>query len=125
MRFRILGSVEVWHDGRQVAVGGPQQRGLLALLLLSANRVVPVDRLIAALWGERPPPDARGLVQSCVARLRRALPADHTAGQPLLTRSPGYMLRVRPGELDLDRFEELVAAAGRPVAADSTQALEQ
>src|SRR5205823_15049445 len=94
-------------------VGGPQQRGLLAVLLLNANRVVSAQRLVEYLWGDQPPHRARSLLQGCVAQLRRALPGGwHGAvGQPLLTRPPGYLLQVPAGELDLDRFEELVAAA--------------
>jgi DNA-binding SARP family transcriptional activator len=125
MRFRILGSVEVWHDDREVSVGGPQQRTLLAVLLLSANRVVSLDRLIAALWGDRPPSDARGLVRGCVVRLRRVLPVGDAAEQRLSTHPPGYRLRVGPGELDLDRFEDLAAEASRLVATGSVDALER
>src|SRR5689334_23331191 len=100
MRYRILGPLELWRDGRPASVGGPQQRALLAVLLLDANRVVSADRLVDQLWGERPPATARSLLQGCVAQLRRAL---HTGDrQPLVTRPPGYVLEVRPGELDLD-----------------------
>ncbi len=123
MRYRILGSVQVWQDERPLAMGGPQQRALLALLLLSANRVVSIDQLIADLWNDQPA-NARALVQGCVARLRRAL-GDDAAAQPLLTRPPGYLLRVGPGELDLDRFEELTATASRLGATNSSPALRQ
>jgi DNA-binding SARP family transcriptional activator/tetratricopeptide (TPR) repeat protein len=122
MRFRVLGPLEVWDGSRRVPVGGPQQRALLAVLLLNANRVVPVEQLVAYLWGERPPATARGLLQGCVAQLRRALPAG-AASQPLVTRPPGYLLRVEPGELDLDRFEELVAAAEKTATAGRAEAL--
>src|SRR3954447_3221118 len=110
MRYQILGPVEVWHDERPLAIGGRQQRALLALLLLSANRVVSIDRLIADLWPD-PPADARALVQGCVARLRRVLDAGDRVAHPLVTRAPGYLLRVEPGELDLDRFEDLAVTA--------------
>jgi DNA-binding SARP family transcriptional activator len=102
-RFGVLGPLEVLADGRPVALGGPQQRGLLALLLLDANRVVSRERLVSDLWGENPPATARSLLHGCVAGLRRALP-DSPDGQRLVTRSPGYLLRVVPGELDVDRF---------------------
>jgi DNA-binding SARP family transcriptional activator/Tfp pilus assembly protein PilF len=124
MRYRILGSVQAWQNERPLAIGGPQQRGLLALLLLSTNRVVSVDQLIADLWSE-PPADARALVRGCVTRLRRALSAGDTVAQPLLTRPPGYLLRVGPGELDLDRFDELAATASRLAATNSSPALRQ
>ncbi len=78
-------------------------------LLVDAGRVVSTDRLVDHLWGERPPPTARALLQGCVAELRRTL--RRTGRQCLVTRAPGYVLEVRPGELDADRFEELAAAA--------------
>jgi DNA-binding SARP family transcriptional activator len=125
MRFRILGPLEVWDGGRRLAVGRPQQRALLAVLLLHANRVVSTDLLVSYLWDERPPAAARELVQGDVARLRRALRTNEASGQPLQTRPPGYLLEVRPGELDYDRFEELAANAGRVAAEDSALALER
>ena len=54
-RFGVLGPLEVLADGRPIALGGPQQRGLLALLLLAANRVVSRERLVSELWGQDPP----------------------------------------------------------------------
>ncbi|GLZ36045.1 SARP family transcriptional regulator [Lentzea sp. NBRC 105346] len=105
VQFRILGPLEVLDDGRPLALGGPQQRGLLALLLLEANRVVSQEQLVMDLWGDAPPATARGLLHGCVAGLRRVLPADR-----LVTRSPGYLVRVADGELDAHRFEELAAS---------------
>ncbi|MFL6121970.1 AfsR/SARP family transcriptional regulator [Actinophytocola sp.] len=107
--FGVLGPLEVLADGRPVALGGPQQRGLLAVLLLNANRVVSRERLVADLWGTDPPATARSLLHGCVAGLRRVLPAGPD-GPRLVTRSPGYLLRVAPRELDVDRFEELAAS---------------
>jgi DNA-binding SARP family transcriptional activator len=112
MQFRILGPVEVWRHGRRLNVGGPQQRALLALLLLHENRVTSADHLVTRLWGERPPAEVRALLRGCVARLRRVLCADAAGrGDRLATRSPGYLLRVQPGELDLDRFAALESAS--------------
>jgi DNA-binding SARP family transcriptional activator/Tfp pilus assembly protein PilF len=117
MRFGILGPIEVWDGEQRLVLGGPQQRALLAALLLNANHVVSTDRLIDFLWGEAPPATARSLLQGCVAQLRRSLrPGDGQAGQPLATRAPGYLLQVGPGELDRDRFDELTAAASRALA---------
>ena len=123
----MLGPLEVWRGGLRVAVGGPQQRELLALLLLDANRVVSVDRLIGQLWGERPPATARSLLHGCVTDLRRALRTgdDGETGQPLLTRPPGYLIRVRPGELDRDRVDELEAAAAGAAAAGTRAELQR
>lgn len=98
LRFRVLGPLEVWSDERPLVVGGPQQRALLALLLLHSGHVLSADRLVECLWSRQPPPTARGLLQGCVAGLRRVLPVDQ-GRQPLRTRSPGYLLELRPGEL--------------------------
>jgi DNA-binding SARP family transcriptional activator len=113
VRYRILGSLEVWQDGRQVPIGGRQPPAVLGTLLLNANRVVSVDRLADSLWGEQAPATARRLLHGCVAELRRALRTDRDGVpyQPLVTKPPGYQLDVQPGELDLDRFTELTAAA--------------
>jgi DNA-binding SARP family transcriptional activator len=73
MRFGVLGPVELRDGQRRLPAGSPQQRALLAVLLLNANRVVSVDRLVDHLWGDPPPATARGLLQGCVAGLRRTL----------------------------------------------------
>ena len=104
MEFRILGELEVVDGGRRVDLGGSRPRGLLALLLLHANEVVSVDRLVEELWGAEAPASVSNSLQQTVSRLRRAVGSDR-----IETRSPGYLIRVAPGELDLERFEELVA----------------
>jgi YVTN family beta-propeller protein len=111
MQFRILGSLEVLVDGRAVDLGGAKQRALLAVLLLSANRVVSTDQLIEALWGERVPDTALKAVRVYVSQLRKALDRDR-----ILTATPGYKIRIEPGELDLERFQALVAE-GKPADA--------
>jgi DNA-binding SARP family transcriptional activator/predicted negative regulator of RcsB-dependent stress response len=119
MEFRILGPVEVWDGARRLDLGGPKPRALLAILLLHANQVVSTDRLVDELWGEAPPPTARSLVQVYVSRLRQTLHrcGDGSTPSPVLvTRPSGYLLRVEPGELDLDRFEELTIQARRAAA---------
>src|SRR3954464_3220865 len=100
MLFRILGPVEVAADGRTLDLGGPKQRALLAMLLLEANRVVPRDRLIDALWDESPPDTARKALQVHVSQLRKALGAER-----IETRTPGYVLLLEDNELDA-RSEE-------------------
>ena len=102
MEFRILGPLEVWDGGGEVFLGGAKPRALLAGLLLHPNEVVPTDRLIDELWGEDSPEDAAAALRVNVSRLRKALPQD-----VLTTRSPGYLIRVEPNELDLHRFERL------------------
>ena len=113
MEFRILGPLEVRAGERVVPVGGLRRRAVLGLLLLEANRVVPVDRLVDGVWGDDPPASAQASLQNHLVRLRREL------GDRLVTRPPGYLLRVTPGELDLDTFRHLVGEAdgAEPAAA--------
>jgi DNA-binding SARP family transcriptional activator/predicted negative regulator of RcsB-dependent stress response len=119
MEFRILGPVEVWDGAQRLALGGSKPRALLAVLLLDANHIVSTDRLVEELWGEAPPPTARNLIQVYVARLRHALHRSGDGSEPervLVTRPPGYLLRVEAGQLDVDRFEELTALARQATA---------
>jgi DNA-binding SARP family transcriptional activator len=103
LEFRILGPLEVVERGRVLTLGGPKQRALLALLLTNANEVVSSDRLIDELWGVEPPINAANTLQFHISRLRKTL-----ATNAIVTREPGYVLRVGPDELDLFRFERLV-----------------
>ena len=113
MEFKILGPLEVHHGDLRLACRGEKQRLLLSLLLLHANEVVSTDRLIDALWGERPPESARKALQMHVSQLRDVLEPERGrgAGRLLVTRPPGYELRVDDGQLDLRRFERGVAEA--------------
>ncbi|MEU2663899.1 BTAD domain-containing putative transcriptional regulator [Micromonospora sp. NPDC007220] len=118
MKYGILGPLEVVHGTETVQLGGPRDRVILAMLLLEANQVIPVERLIDAVWDD-PPSTARGQVQICISNLRRRLQA--VSGRDLIdTRSPGYLLNVGPDELDLRVFDARVAEArdtGGPLAA--------
>jgi YVTN family beta-propeller protein len=132
MDYRILGPLEVRDGGRLVGLGGGKQRALLAILALHRNEVVSTDALIEDLWGESPPASALRTLQAYVSRLRKELDGngaprapvgDSAAGSAdgvLLTRGHGYLLRLAPGELDLERFRELAErgrdalAAGKP-----------
>jgi DNA-binding SARP family transcriptional activator/DNA-binding beta-propeller fold protein YncE len=107
MEFRILGPLEVADDGRAVTIRRGKEQALLAYLLLHANEVVPSGRLIDALWDEHPPATASKILHNAVSRLRRELGEGR-----LLTRDPGYILRVERGELDALEFERL-AREGR------------
>src|SRR5438128_2300980 len=106
MEFRILGPAEVVAEGRSLELGGERPHALLALLLLNRNKVVAADVLVDSLWGERPPTTAAKTLQVYVSRLRKVL-----SSQRLVTRPPGYLLVVDDDELDLARFEALVAEA--------------
>ena len=120
MDYRILGPLEVAEDDRPVALGRGRQRALLALLLLHANEVVANERLIDELWGESPPPTANKTVQVYVSQLRKALRNGDPEG-PLLTRGRGYVLKLEPGELDMERFERALAEGRRALDAASPE----
>ena len=106
MDFRILGPLEVRDGDREVRLRGGKQRALLALLLVHANRTLAIDRIVDELWGEEVPETAQKMVQIYVSHLRKLLPSG-----TLHTRPPGYMLALEPDQLDLNRFERLVADA--------------
>jgi DNA-binding SARP family transcriptional activator len=103
VEFRILGPLEVVDDGHDVAPRQPKRRAALAVLLLRAEQVVSTDELIEALWGEVPPETARTALHGHVAALRKLLGA-----QAIATSQFGYRLRVRPEQIDLERFRMLV-----------------
>lgn len=112
MEYRVLGALEVLDGERSLSLAGAKQRALLALLLVHANHVLSRDRLIDELWGEKPPDTAVQSLQVYVSRLRKLLPRDS-----LLTRPPGYLLELEPDELDLRRFERLLAEGREALAA--------
>src|SRR4051812_1524447 len=111
MEFRVLGPLEVRGDDGVVAINGPMLRGVLAMLLLEANRPLNAERLAAGLWAETAPADAAKGIQVHVSRLRKAL-----GGSLIATTPAGYRLSVRPGELDLEHFERLVEEGRRTLA---------
>jgi YVTN family beta-propeller protein len=115
MQFLILGPLEVRDSGRIVALGGPQQRAVLAMLLLRVNEVVSRDRLVEGLWGEQPPKSAGHVIESYVSRLRQALGGNGATAE-LTTKAHGYSLRADPSQLDLDCFETLAAEGRRHLA---------
>jgi DNA-binding SARP family transcriptional activator len=110
MRFRILGSVRVVLDGREVPVTASRDRVLLGVLLLHANQSMTRDQLIDAVWPGRPPRDARNQLQGCVSRLRKRF-AEAGLGRVIVTEPDGYRAVVEPGDLDLLEFRRLVAGA--------------
>src|SRR3990172_7601565 len=108
MRFQVLGPVEVNRDTEIIPLGGPKQRLVLAHLLIRANQLVSAETLIDEIWGEEPPDAARGSLHSYVSHLKKALGAER-----LISRPPGYVLRVASDELDAARFETLAEQARR------------
>jgi DNA-binding SARP family transcriptional activator len=105
MTFRLLGAVEVTVDGRPVDLGGRRQRAVLAVLLLHVNEVVSADRLVEEAWDGRPPPGARGTLQTYISRLRRLI--GPTPAQ-IATQVGGYRLAMAPDELDVECFRRLI-----------------
>ena len=106
MRYRLLGPLEVEGVSDDTVLRRTKLRALLASLLLNANRPVSSDRLIASLWGDDAPATAHGALQNYVSQLRKALGRD-----VIVTDAAGYRIVVEPGELDVEVFERLVAAA--------------
>jgi YVTN family beta-propeller protein len=104
MEFRVLGSLEVVDDDGPLALGAPKQRALLAILLTHRGEAVSTDRLIDEIWGEQPPASANKIVQGYVSNLRRVL-----GDGRLVTRGRSYALETEPGQIDIDRFEALLA----------------
>ncbi|WP_188316993.1 AfsR/SARP family transcriptional regulator [Solihabitans fulvus] len=117
MEFRILGPVQAWGTCGQARLAGPKQLALLSALLLQANRVVPVEQLFEAVWGDNPPGTASGALHTYVFRLRQALTAVEPSAGDRLTYVSGYRLRVEPHELDLMEFRDR-AERGRLAAAE-------
>lgn len=121
LEFRVLGPLEVLEGDRILPLGGEKQRAALAMLLLHRNVVVSRDRLIEGIWGEAAPVSASSTLDTYISRLRKVLPEDGS-GRRLVTRSPGYLLRVEDGELDLQRFEALVDRARSALASEDRRA---
>jgi len=111
MDFRLLGPLDVVDHGRSVQVGHGKRRSLLVLLLLHPNEVISAERLIDALWGERPPATAAKSLHVYVSQLRRELGRDAVSanGGVLVTRGNGYAACVGPEDIDSQRFERMLA----------------
>jgi YVTN family beta-propeller protein len=108
MDFRLLGPLEVVGENGAADVGTGKRAALLTCLLINANEVVSVERLIDELWGEHPPATAAKSVQVYVSQLRKALQAN---GDVLMTHGGGYVLRLEVDELDIKRFERALTDA--------------
>jgi predicted ATPase/DNA-binding SARP family transcriptional activator len=109
MQFETLGPLRVVGAVGPLALGGPAERRLLAVLLVCPNAPVTDDRLIDELWGEGPPRSARHLLRVYASRLRKALSPEVDGAERIVRESDGYLLRTAPGEVDADRFAAAVA----------------
>ena len=116
VRYRLLGPLEVSSGDELVTPSGRAQRALLIVLLLHANEAVSAERLLDDLWPSTAPRSGRAALQVRISHLRKQL---GPAGAAVVRRPPGYAITVGAGELDLHRFEELVAEAD---AADAGRA---
>jgi DNA-binding SARP family transcriptional activator len=117
LEFRIMGPLEVVGDRGPIELGGPKQRATLGILLLSANRVVSVERLADDLYAGAAPVTAVTQVQRQISSLRKALGSSSI----IETRAPGYLIRLSPGQLDLDRFERWTEEAAQLLAQGDAQ----
>ncbi|MFH8985117.1 AfsR/SARP family transcriptional regulator [Streptomyces varsoviensis] len=108
LRFTVLGPVRAWRGAEQLNTGSPQQRALLAALLLRGGRTATAAELVDALWGDEPPHAALAALRTYASRLRKGFGPDADA---LISESGGYALRVSVSGLDIDRAEELAADA--------------
>jgi len=115
MRFRLLGPVEVRAGEDWRGIGAPKWRSVLAALLINPGQIVSADTLIGELWRDEPPARAANLVSIYVLRLRRLM--DDADGRLLVTRSPGYLLRVGGDDTDALLFEAMVRDGRRAFAA--------
>ena len=113
MRFRLLGPVEVRAGEDWRGIGAPKWRSVLAALLIHPGQIVSADTLIGELWRDEPPARAGNLVSIYVLRLRRLM--DDPDGHLLVTRAPGYLLRVAGDDCDeLDELYRLDASESDP-----------
>ena len=108
MRFVILGEIRADYDGHAIALGRPQERCLLAILLIETGRTVPVDRLADLLWDGQPPDSDRTTIQTYIGRLRGVL---GRYGVQIITSGGGYLIDVPPANIDLHDFRQRLACA--------------
>jgi DNA-binding SARP family transcriptional activator len=128
--FSLLGPFRGWADGQEIDLGAPQQRALLATLLLHDGAVVTVDSLIEALWGASPPRSAVTVIRTYVSRLRQVIgEAVPTGPIRIDSLAGGYAVRVAPQSVDVIRFRRLTLQAGaamrRDDAAGAAQSLRE
>src|SRR5579863_1260317 len=117
MEVRLFGELEAVQDGIAVPVRGTKQRALLALLALHHGEPVSADRLIDVLWGDGQAANPANALQAQIGQLRRVFgPA------AIVTTEAGYALTIGSGDVDVIRFEQLVAK-GRRLSEEGEAAL--
>jgi DNA-binding SARP family transcriptional activator/tetratricopeptide (TPR) repeat protein len=114
LEYKLLGPVEVREGELRVNVGRPQQRCVLAALLVNAGEAVPAEKLIDIVWEDHPPPTAHSLLYGHISRLRRVLGRGRRAAHAqLVRRGGGYAAELDVQVVDLHQFRHLVASAER------------
>ena len=108
-RYLVLGKMVVQQNGRQIVIERPRRRAVLAYLLLSANRVVSADELIAAVWGDAQPRTARAQIHADISAIRRRFRGEHLPS--IDTSGSGYVIAVDTSDVDADLFAQRVAQA--------------
>jgi DNA-binding SARP family transcriptional activator len=119
MIWRILGPIEAATNSQVIHIPRPQQRAVLAFLLINANLVVSTQQLAHALWGDNAPATARSQIHSCVSQIRRALHGSNL-DRSLTSETGGYRVTVASGELDLAEFTTRVVAARTDLATNTS-----
>ncbi|WBB58679.1 BTAD domain-containing putative transcriptional regulator [Streptomyces sp. WMMC500] len=120
LRFAVLGPVRAWRGEESLPVGTPQQRAMLAALLLRGGRTATAQELVDGIWGEEPPPRAVSALRTYASRLRRTLGAD-----ALVSEAGGYAIRAHGTEVDVATAEKLASSAeSAATAGDFAQARE-
>lgn len=108
MKYQILGPLRVTNNAGNVAIRARQMEVVLATLLIRADQVVSPEQLVTEIWGENPPRRSTAAIYVYISQLRKLLSPQGGEDSPIVTQSPGYVLRAEPGDLDLHLFERLV-----------------
>jgi DNA-binding SARP family transcriptional activator len=123
--FTLLGPLEIRKGDVDHAPTAPKVLQLMAVLVLNPGRVVHVDTIVRELWDGRPPRSVRTTMQTYIYQLRRCIDehglaedAEHMLG----TRAPGYVLRISPEQVDVERFRRLAHEGRAHVAAGRNEA---
>ncbi|WP_326615499.1 tetratricopeptide repeat protein (plasmid) [Streptomyces scopuliridis] len=125
LRFAVLGPVRVWRGDEELPLGSPQQRVVLAALLLRRGRLVTTAEIVHAVWGEDPPAAAVPVLRTYVSRLRKILEPDRVSDESravIVSATDGYLARVPEEAVDLGVFEQRVARATKLRAAGELSA---
>ncbi len=116
LSLKVLGPIEAWVGDRSLALGGPRQRALLAVLTAHHPTPVSLDRLVDAIWSGEPPVTFQATVHAYVSRLRKLL----TPWASLVSDPQGYRLVWHRGSIDAHDLDAVVDAAQRAMAAGRT-----